>query len=117
MANKNQVAKIILLLSTLPNYPDRETELMVEAYHIVLKDIDWETLQAATAQYLSTGTFFPAPGQLRQTVLELRLRASGIPTAAEAWADVLGAVRHVQLVNCPEGASPAGHVAGGRRCQ
>jgi hypothetical protein len=104
MADKKQVAKMLLLLSILPNHPAESNELMIEAYHLVLKDLDWDTLQAAAAQYLSTGTFFPAPGQLRQTAIELRLSASGIPTAAEAWADVLGAVRHVEAAYCPEGA-------------
>jgi hypothetical protein len=105
MANKSEINKMLFAMSALPNCPIRNDniEYVIDAYHFVLKDFDWDTLQAAAAQYLSNGTFFPAPGQLRQTVIEMRLSASGIPTAAEAWADVQGAVRQVEAVYCPEG--------------
>jgi hypothetical protein len=95
----------LFAMSALPNCPIRNDniEYVIDVYHLVLRDFDGEELKAAAAQYLSTGIYFPTPGQLRQAALELDLAARGIPTAAEAWADVLGAVRHVEAYNCPVG--------------
>ena len=105
MANKSDINKILTVMYVLPNCPIGmdNIELMIEAYHMVLKDLPGEELQAAAVHYLSRGTFFPTPGQLRQTVMDLRLSASGIPTAAEAWAEVLGALHYIDAHYCPEG--------------
>ncbi len=105
MANKSDINKLLTVMYALPNCPIGidNIELMIEAYHMVLKDLPGEELQAATMHYLSTGTFFPTPGQLRRTVMDLRLSASGIPTAAEAWADVGHALHYIDAHYCPEG--------------
>jgi hypothetical protein len=105
MADRSQITRNLLILSSLPNCPikDGNLEIIIDAYHIVLKDLPGEDVQAATVHYLSRGTFFPTPGQLRRTVMDLRLSASGIPTAAEAWADVGHALRYIDAYYCPEG--------------
>ena len=105
MADRPQITHALLVLSSLPNCPikDGNLEIIIDAYQIVLKDLPGEDVQAATMHYLSTGTFFPTPGQLRRTVMDLRLSASGIPTAAEAWADVGHALRYIDAHYCPEG--------------
>ncbi|NTV38246.1 MAG: hypothetical protein HGA82_03590 [Anaerolineales bacterium] len=68
MANKSDINKILTVMYVLPNCPIGmdNIELMIEAYHIVLKDLAWNDLQAAAAQSLVTGTFFLLPSQLRQ---------------------------------------------------
>ncbi|MRR31567.1 hypothetical protein EG834_14850, partial [bacterium] len=105
MANKSDINKILTVMYALPNCPIGmdNIELMIEAYHMVLKDLPGEDVEAAAVHYLSTGPFFPTPGQLRQTVMDLRLSASGIPTAAEAWADVGHALHYIDAHFCPEG--------------
>lgn len=107
MASKSEVATILAVMSCLPNSPfsgvKERDALIVEAHYLVLKDFDIRHLQAAAAQYLSEATFFPTPGNLRQSALDLVMSARGIPTAAEAWASVQDAWRYVYPFLCREG--------------
>jgi len=107
MANKTEVTAILALMSSLPNCPlsgNRERDAFaVETYFIVLKDFSPEHLKAAAAQYLGTGTFFPTPGNLREAAVDLVLSAKGIPTAAEAWANVQDAYKYVEPSFCEAG--------------
>jgi hypothetical protein len=104
MATMDEIKRILALLSVLPNKTLREDNLEVglEAYSLVLKDLDFEILQAAAAQYLSTATFFPTPGNLREAALELMLSAQGIPTPAEAWGSLATSRKTDDAVYCEE---------------
>ena len=49
MTNKKQIGKILMLLSSLPKYPEAEMDLIIDVYHLVLRDFDGEELKAAAA--------------------------------------------------------------------
>jgi hypothetical protein len=51
MANKSEINKMLFAMSALPNCPIRNDniEYVIDVYHLVLKELDWEALQAATA--------------------------------------------------------------------
>jgi len=105
MATKEEVNTVLSALVNLPNCNINADNrgMVLEAFYMVLKDLEFTHLKTAAVQYLSTGTFFPTPGNLRQTALDLILSASGIPTAPEAWGDVQDAKKHIDPAYCKTG--------------
>jgi len=68
---------------------DAETMLV---YFDILKDLPTELVQAAALEYLASDTAFPpAPGQIRARAVRLTKRSNKVPSAAEAWQEVLEA--------------------------
>lgn len=59
-----------------------------EVYARLLADIPPAELNAGAMQCATTQRFFPAVSELRGAVADLRRRKSGVPSAAEAWAEV-----------------------------
>lgn len=89
------IAEFGNILAVLENmYPRVKLELRtVEAYHLILGDLDADLLQAATLEIgAQDRAFFPSAGELRTVAFELLDRQRGIPTAGEAWAEVLETV-------------------------
>jgi len=82
---------------------DTHISQTVDAYHSVLKDMEPDALEAATIHYISSATFFPTPGDLRQAALELQMIALGIPSAGEAWAQVQVARQYREASRCEIG--------------
>lgn len=70
-----------------------------EAYYAILSDLPPELLQAAALEWGSKDTPWPpSAGQLRAVAFDLLERREGIPTAGEAWAEVL---KHINLYAPP----------------
>ena len=106
MADRTQITKALLDLQYLPNSPitDINVEKIVAQYEQDLGDLPGDILGAAVIHYRTGGNqFFPTSGQLREKATELLLLAMDVPTAAQAWAQVLGAVRMVDSVWCEDG--------------
>ncbi len=105
MANRTQITRAILTMQYLPNSPitERNVESVVDTFEMVLSDLPAETVEAATRQYLSTETFFPTPGRLREIAMDLQMLAIGLPTPAEAWGMVLSANKYTEKVLCQIG--------------
>lgn len=105
MANRPQITRAILTMQYLPNSPitERNVESVIDTFEMVLSDLPAETVEAATRQYLSTETFFPTPGRLREIAMDLQMIAIGLPTPAEAWGMVLGANKYIEKVLCKTG--------------
>jgi len=104
MASRNKVIDLLLSISHLPNAPDlKNAESLVNEYYSVLGHWPDELLDAAALHYKSTGTFFPTPGKLNESVLDLQMISVGIPTPGEAWSQVLGALRPTETILCEEG--------------
>ena len=105
--NKQQTPAILSLFVSLPNSPlngnSEHDALIVDMYFITLKDFDFDHVKAAAAHVLGTATFFPTPGNLRSAAIDLVVSAAGIPTAAEAWANVQDARRYIEPVYCQTG--------------
>lgn len=106
MATRAQIARAILLMQFLPNSPvnDRNVETVVDTFELVLSDLPVEDVDAAARQYLSVGTFFPTPGVLRETAMDLQLLAIGVPTSTEAWGMVRSGLKLIESVFCEAGA-------------
>jgi hypothetical protein len=91
MASLKDVGKVLAYLAAL--YPRYELKVeTVRAYHTIVADIEPGLLHAAAIQVASTSKWFPAASELRGAALEIQSRAQGIPSAAEAWREVLAQV-------------------------
>lgn len=102
----NEMKRLLLKMRYLPNSPitGENLEILAETYDSILGDLPIETVEAAARQYLSTDTFFPTAGKLRETAMDLAMLAAGIPTPAEAWGMVLTAKLITEAIFCKEGA-------------
>lgn len=84
-------ALIRLLKASFPNYnpADGVADVLLE----FLKDIPIDTLKTATAACITEPgrQFAPSVGEIRGKVAEMRARAEGVPTTAEAWEELLKA--------------------------
>jgi hypothetical protein len=107
MASRDDIKKALLfcLRANLKAHSIAEATLgeSIDAYHSVLADLEPETLEAAVTHYVSSATFFPTPGDIRKSALELKLLSLGVPTASEAWAQVQKATRYRDSTFCKEG--------------
>lgn len=106
MATKQEITKALQELQHLPNSPihDMNVERIVAQYEADLGDVPGEILGAAVIHYRTSPTpFFPTSGQLREKATELLLLAMNIPTAGQAWAQLIAAVRMVDSLWCKEG--------------
>lgn len=106
MASIQKVREILLSMINLPNAPELSgpsAANLIKQYHEVLGHWPDELLDSAALHYKSTETFFPTPGTLNNKVLDLQMLAMGVPTAGEAWSQVLTAGRFVDSIWCDEG--------------
>ena len=102
MSTINKIKDILITLVHLPNAPEI-TPQVVKEFHDVLGHWDDEVLDAAILHYKSTETFFPTPGTLNNKILDIQLIAVGLPTAGEAWSQVLDAIQYTASVYCDDG--------------
>lgn len=94
MATSKDIARIIAELSAAyPNW--KSNEYTAEIYFQDLKDVDSDLLLLA-ARYCRTNMsrdqrFAPSAGEIRQTAGEIKRQADGVPSALEAWGELLHA--------------------------
>jgi hypothetical protein len=107
MATREQIQGILFRMSHLPSAPllegKEQARSVIETYWSVLGHLPEDLLNAASLDYLSSATFFPAPGDLYGKAMDLQMASFGIPTPAEAWGHVLNCRRHKPTVLCLEG--------------
>ena len=63
----------------------------IDDYFNLLKDLPSETLKAASKECVTSSPFPPSVYELRKTAVNLHKRADNVPSAAEAWEEVLSA--------------------------
>ncbi len=105
MASEQQIIKLMAVLSlAYPNYQikDGQTEL----YYQMLKDLDYELLDAAAKSLMTTAKFYPSIAELRQTAFDLTEKAQGIPDAFTAWEEVMYKIGHKMTYDEPEWSHP-----------
>lgn len=115
MANKNEIAQALTSLQNLPGSPITPANVgeIVNQYNEDLGDIPADILIASVLMYRAgANPFFPTSGQLREKATELMLISMGVPTAAEAWAQVKRASITVTSHWCDEGARLRDEVVG-----
>ena len=90
MASKQEIFEILTILSAA--YPrfslNKET---ITAYTMLLEDLDTESLRAAAKECATKRTFFPSVHELRKTVVDMMRKGARVPTAFEAWNEVVNA--------------------------
>lgn len=104
MATKQDIIEVLAMLAAV--YPRYQlTKETIGAYHILLEDLDPDELRAAAKDLATKNKFFPSVHELRAGVVRLRARATGVPTAYEAWAEVISTGPEIQLdvVQAPDG--------------
>ena len=102
MASKSMVIQVLTGLQHLPNCPitDANVDRIIDQYEYDLADISDAILAAAADHYRTTAVFFPGSGALREKATEIFLAALDVPTALEAWAQVISAIRFVDSCMC-----------------
>lgn len=85
------------LLEEFPAFKRKMTEddrvKMFCAYHLILGDLDAETLLKASLGLVGNATFYPSAGELRRAYFDLVDSANDVPDAYQAWAEVLALFR------------------------
>ena len=90
MATEKEIAAILGILgSVYPRYT--LTQQTISAYCLLLRDIPGDELKTAALNCASTGDFFPSVHELREAVAGMRRKSLKLPTAAEAWRNLLDA--------------------------
>ena len=88
MATKQDVFEVLTILAAA--YPrfvlSKET---IQAYQMLLQDLDADELRAGAKDRATKGVFFPSVHELRQAVIDMRRVANQVPTAYEAWSEVI----------------------------
>ena len=118
MCSKKELKEILFSLQSLksnPITPDNVRDI-IDQYHETLGDLPFDVLTIAAKSYKSKNTWFPTAGDLRMEVASLKSLAHAIPSAAEAWAEVLAPEQYIAGVFCDAGAAlaeSAANAAGG----
>jgi len=95
MNKKVEFTKILVLLAaTFPKFAMNEGT--TEAYYQLLSDISIDELRAAALQCARNCTFFPSVNEILTEIENIRCTMRGIPTAYEAWEDLIKAGKAYQ---------------------
>ena len=100
---KGLIAYLALAFSNF--HPDVTSPMnIVDLFMDILGDLPADSLKAALRSYCSEDhEFAPMPGQIRSRVVEMLVRAAGVPTSGEAWGVIIGSYERM----------PGGNMAGG----
>ena len=103
MASEKQVRGLLRAISGA--YPTFElTDDRVSIYVKLLADLDAEALIAACQQHIATSKFPPTVAELREACASLTRPA--LPAWADAWGEVLDAIRRVGYLGRPSFSHP-----------
>ena len=88
---KGEVAKLLVVLAA--SYPKFEVDdLKVQVWYEMLGDLDYDVANIAIKKIIMLNTFPPAIAEVRKAAIEIS-SPRGL-TAAEAWGEVVKAVRN-----------------------
>jgi hypothetical protein len=108
MATRDDIKNIIAYMAeAFPNYHPDVTSPMnsIDVLCDLLGDLPADALKAAVraACAQSGRAFAPSAGEIRGEVSRLRMKISGVPSAGEAWGEIIGSFERM----------PGGNMAGG----
>jgi hypothetical protein len=88
---KTDIAQILSsLMLAYQSFKPVDIQAVAELWLTILGDLPADTVKAAALQYMSEAHDFPpSPGRLREMAISLLIHKSGIPTAYEAYQQVL----------------------------
>lgn len=94
MASKDTLAQVWLMLAeAYPQAKQVDVAGTAKLYARLLADIPDDLLEAAALHVIGRSKFFPAVAELRDAAFDLRKTALALPTALEAWGEVMAEVR------------------------
>lgn len=108
--------KVIALL--IAAYPHQDFPVdTINAYKLMLADIDPDLLEGATLHCITTNTknFIPGIAELRQATVDIQMMNSGMPVGIIAWGEVQRSITsggHIVGTICKEGESFAFELSG-----
>lgn len=90
--NKEQVKRLLAAaIANFPNMQERDMKPTLILWEKMLADIPYEVAEKALMKVLATSKFFPTVADIREAATTIT--APQLPTAAEAWGEVIKAVR------------------------
>lgn len=98
MSTQNDVAQIMAMIgAAYPNFTVTQAVGMV--YYDLLKDIPADVLKAATMQCCAEAgrKFAPSVGEIRGAVGEINRQIRGVPSALQAWGELLKAPKEEKI--------------------
>ena len=105
MADQQTIAKVLVILTAA--YPRQATtKETAMVYADLLADIPDGLLLVAAKHHAASSKWFPSIAELREAAGQIRARASGLPSPAEAMAEVMAQVAAVGYYGSPHFSSP-----------
>lgn len=95
---KKEIGKLLTIAAAnFPGMSQRDLGPTAMLWEKMLSDMDYELAEAALIKVLSTAKYFPTVGEIREAAAQLSQPA--VLTAAEAWGEVMTALRKYGLYN------------------
>lgn len=94
MANETKVIEVCgIMAAAYPNF--NLTKQTIAVYARVLQDVPDEVLEAAALDAVSRSKFFPTIAELRESAYMISANRLAVPSAFEAWDEVVHQIRDV----------------------
>jgi hypothetical protein len=94
MATEKEIEKALIVLSAA--YPRFELpQATINIYQRLLSDLDFDILKSATLQCATMCKFFPTVAEIRDAAVEIITMSEGIPSALEAWGEIIREIKRV----------------------
>jgi hypothetical protein len=91
---KSETAKLLTVISAAyPRFPELTPE-MISIWHEMFQDIDYQVANVALRKLMLENTFPPSIAELRKTVVDIMTPKEDKIDAAQAWGEVIHAVRY-----------------------
>ena len=101
MTRKEIFALVALASSSYPSMQCKDPKPIVDAWSLMLIDLDPFLAQAAIIKVCRSSPFFPGVSQIVTAAEELNTKGEKLPVAAEAWEEVSGLIRSVGPYRAP----------------
>jgi FtsZ-binding cell division protein ZapB len=102
MTRQETLALVALASSSYPSMQARDPRPIVEAWAMMLADLDAVVAKAAVIKVCRDSQFFPSVAQIVAAAQELDPRNEQLPTAAEAWEEVNKLIQSVGPYRAPK---------------
>ena len=89
MTRREAMALVALASSSYPSIQGKDPRPIVEAWAMMLADLDAVVAKAAVIKVCRESQFFPSVAQIVAAAQEVDPRNEKLPTAAEAWEEVI----------------------------
>ena len=101
MNRQEVIALVALASSSYPSMQSREPKPIVEAWSLMLADLDFSLAKAAVIRVCRESAFFPSVAQIVEAAEDLDPCREKLPTVAEAWEEVNRLMHEYGIYRCP----------------